>query len=55
MKKSIIKIPLHLDYPPKEGRYLLDNDYSPVAVAIVLNKPAENIPSESEDLVRGGL
>ncbi len=42
-------------YPPEEGRYLRGNDYSPVAVAIVLNTEAERIPSVIEGLVRAGI
>jgi tetrahydromethanopterin S-methyltransferase subunit A len=43
------------EYPPEEGRYLRGNDYSPVAVAIVLNTEAERIPSVIEQLVRAGI
>jgi tetrahydromethanopterin S-methyltransferase subunit A len=49
------KVDPHPDYPPEEGRYLRGNDYSPVAVAIVLNCDADKIPSDLEQLVRVGL
>jgi tetrahydromethanopterin S-methyltransferase subunit A len=45
----------HPDYPPEEGRYLRGNDYSPVAVAIILNCDADKIPPDLEMLVRVGL
>jgi hypothetical protein len=32
----IFKQPPHPDYPPEEGRYMRSNDYSPVAVVIIL-------------------
>ena len=51
----MLKVPLHPDYPSEEGRYLRGNDYSPVAVAIVLNTEAEHIPPVIENLVRAGI
>ena len=42
-------------YPPEEGRYLRGNDFSPVAVAIILNTEADKIPRVIEQLVRVGL
>ncbi|RPJ52398.1 MAG: tetrahydromethanopterin S-methyltransferase subunit A [Methanobacteriota archaeon] len=51
----MLKVPPHPDYPPEEGRFLRGNDYSPAAVAIVLNTEAENIPKEIERLVRAGI
>lgn len=45
----------HEDYPPEEGRYIRGNDYSPVAVAIVLNCDEDKIPPELERLVRTGV
>ena len=38
----------HKDYPPEEGRYLRGNDFSPVAVVIILNKDEDKIPKEIE-------
>jgi tetrahydromethanopterin S-methyltransferase subunit A len=49
------KVEPHPDYPPEEGRYLRGNDYSPVAVAIILNCDADKIPPDLELLVRVGL
>jgi tetrahydromethanopterin S-methyltransferase subunit A len=37
------------------GRYLRGNDYSPVAIAIVLNCDADKIPNDLGQLVRVGL
>ena len=45
----------HPDYPPEEGRYLRGNDYSPVAVVIILNTDEDKIPPELERLVRTGI
>jgi tetrahydromethanopterin S-methyltransferase subunit A len=49
------KICVAQDYPPEEGRYLRGNDYSPVAVAVILNCEAEKIPPDLEALVRSGI
>ena len=51
----MLKVSPHPDYPPEEGRYLRGNDYSPAAVAIVLNCEADKIPRELENLVRAGV
>jgi len=51
----MLKVEPHPDYPPEEGRYLRGNDYSPVAVAIILNCDADKIPADLETLVRVGL
>jgi tetrahydromethanopterin S-methyltransferase subunit A len=45
----------HPDYPPEEGRYLIGNDYSPVAVVIILTTDEDKIPPELERLVRTGI
>lgn len=42
-------------YPSEEGHYLRGNDYSPVAVAVVLIYDYDKIPQEIEDLVRAGV
>jgi len=39
-------------YPPEEGCYLRGNDYSPVAVAVILRWRREETPPEIEQLVR---
>jgi tetrahydromethanopterin S-methyltransferase subunit A len=54
-EKDMLKVNPHLEYPPEDGRYLRGNDYSPVAVAIILNCDADKIPRELENLVRGGI
>jgi len=51
----MLKVKPHENYPPEEGRYVRGNDYSPVAVAIVLNCDEDRIPPELEKLVRVGL
>jgi tetrahydromethanopterin S-methyltransferase subunit A len=45
----------HPDYPPETGRYVRGNDYSPVAVAVVLTTAEDKIPREIEALVRAGV
>jgi len=42
-------------YPPEEGRYIRGNDYSPVAVVVILNYEQEKIPPDIENLVRVGV
>lgn len=51
----MLKVNPHPDYPPGKGRYLRGNDFSPVAVAVILNCDANKIPPELEELVRAGL
>jgi tetrahydromethanopterin S-methyltransferase subunit A len=51
----VLKVDPHVDYPPEEGRYIRGNDFSPVAVAIVLNCDADKIPPDLEMLVRIGI
>jgi len=51
----VLKVNPHPDYPPEEGRYLRGNDFSPIAVAVILNCDADKIPPELEELVRAGL
>lgn len=50
----MLKVKPHPDYPAEEGRYIRGNDSSPVAVAIVLNCEADDIPVELTKLVRVG-
>jgi tetrahydromethanopterin S-methyltransferase subunit A len=52
---NMLKVDPHPDYPPEDGRYLRGNDFSPVAVAIILNCDADKIPRELENLVRAGI
>jgi len=51
----MLKVDPHPDYPSEEGRYIRGNDFSPVAVAIVLNCDADKIPPDLEALVRVGI
>ncbi len=51
----MLKLKPHPDYPPEDGRYLRGNDYSPVAVVVILNRPDDQIPPEIEELVRTGI
>jgi tetrahydromethanopterin S-methyltransferase subunit A len=43
------------DYPPEEGCYLRGNDYSPVAVVVILRWMREETPPEIEQLVRTAI
>jgi tetrahydromethanopterin S-methyltransferase subunit A len=54
-RSVMLKLHPHENYPPEEGRYLRGNDYSPVAVMIVLNCDEDKIPPELEKLVRVGV
>ena len=51
----MLKVEPSPDYPTEEGRYLRGNDYSPVAVAVVLIYDQENIPKGIKQLVRAGV
>lgn len=51
----MLKVSPHPDYPPEEGRYLRGNDFSPVAVAIILTTDEDKIPTELERLIRVGI
>ena len=42
-------------YPPEEGRYVRGNDYSPVAVCVILDTFDFAIPSELNELVIAGV
>src|SRR5512143_2458466 len=43
------------NYPVEEGRYVRGNDFSPVAVAIILSHDEDKIPPDIEALVRAGV
>jgi len=51
----MLKVPPHPDYPPEDGRYIRGNDFSPVAVAIILTTDEDKIPPELERLIRVGI
>jgi len=42
-------------YPPEEGRYVRGNDYSPVAICVILDTFDFAIPSELNELVMSGV
>ena len=42
-------------YPPEQGRYMRGNDYSPVAVCVILDTFDFAIPSELNELVMAGV
>lgn len=42
-------------YPPEEGCFLRGNDYSPVAVCVILKWDRERIPPDIEHAVRTGV
>src|SRR3990170_2520238 len=55
----MLKVQLNFTYPPEKGCYLRGNDYSPVAVVVLLNAPygamppeVQTIPKEIENLVK---
>jgi len=52
---DIKKIQPAADYPPEEGCYLRGNDYSPVAVVVILRWRREQTPPDIEKLVRVGV
>jgi len=54
-QSAIYKAEPHPDYPCEEGRYIRGNDYSPVALVIILICEPENTPKEIEALVRAGV
>ncbi|MBI5594377.1 MAG: tetrahydromethanopterin S-methyltransferase subunit A [Deltaproteobacteria bacterium] len=51
----MLKVKPHPDYPPEDGRYLRGNDFSPVAVAIILNCDEDKIQPELVNLVKAGI
>src|SRR5512136_92059 len=50
--ETIKKVPLPENYPPEEGCYLRGNDFSPVAVCVILHRIREETPPELTQLVR---
>jgi tetrahydromethanopterin S-methyltransferase subunit A len=51
----MLKVDPAPDYPPEEGRYLRGNDFSPVAVCVILTTDQDKIPPQIEKLVRVGV
>ena len=54
-RDKMLKVDPHPDYPPEEGRYVRGNDFSPVALAVILNCDVDKIPPDLERLVRAGV
>lgn len=52
---DIKKLEPAVDYPPEEGCYLRGNDYSPVAVVVILRWSREKTPPDIEKLVRAAV
>jgi tetrahydromethanopterin S-methyltransferase subunit A len=51
----MVKVKLPDGYPPEEGRYVRGNDYSPVAVCVILDTFDFAIPAELNELVMAGV
>jgi tetrahydromethanopterin S-methyltransferase subunit A len=51
----VLKIDTPAGYPPEKGRYARGNDYSPVAVCVILDTFDFTIPPELEELLMAGL
>lgn len=47
----MLKVKTPEGYPPEQGRYVRGNDYSPVAVCVILDTFDFKIPSELQELV----
>ena len=52
---EIRKVEPSPDYPPEEGCYLRGNDYSPIAVVVILRWMREKTPPDIERLVRTAI
>ena len=54
MRNEIKKTNVSSGYPPEEGCYLRGNDFSPVAVIVILKWRRDEVPDSIEQLVRAG-
>src|SRR4030043_2189233 len=54
MKYNLLKVKPLEGYPPEKGRYVKGNDYSPVAVCVILDTFDYAIPSDLNELVMAG-
>jgi len=52
---AVFKVAPDPGYPPEEGCFLRGNDYSPVAVCVILKWDREHIPPDIEQAVRIGI
>jgi tetrahydromethanopterin S-methyltransferase subunit A len=50
----VLKVDPPDGYPPEQGRYARGNDYSPVAVCVILDTFDFAIPAELNELVMAG-
>jgi hypothetical protein len=53
--EPVLKVAPSEGYPPEEGRYMRGNDFSPVAVCVILDDFDFKIPPELQELVMAGL
>ncbi|MDY6834679.1 MAG: tetrahydromethanopterin S-methyltransferase subunit A [Chloroflexota bacterium] len=51
----MLKVKTPEGYPPEEGRYARGNDYSPVAVCVILDDFDYRIPADLQELVMAGI
>jgi hypothetical protein len=51
----VLKVNPPDEYPPEKGRYARGNDFSPVALCVILDTFDFNIPPELEELLMAGL
>jgi tetrahydromethanopterin S-methyltransferase subunit A len=49
---GVFKVKPVQGYPPEEGRYVRGDDYSPVAVAAILDTFESKIPVELSEIIR---
>ena len=49
---KVLKAKPPVDYPPEDGSYLRGNDYSPVAVVILLHTFYDKIPDFLQHLAK---
>jgi tetrahydromethanopterin S-methyltransferase subunit A len=52
---SIPKVKPPQGYPPEEGRYVRGDDYSPVAVAAILDTMDTSIPKELNEIIKAAI
>ncbi len=53
--QDILKVEPTQDYPPEEGRYLRGNDFSPVAVAAILDTYDFKIPEDLTNIITSSI
>jgi hypothetical protein len=55
VRYGLLKKDPHSYYPPEEGRYILGNYFSPVAIAVIVNRDEDKIHDELTQLVMAGI